>query len=47
MIIGRTDQGAAIFENIKVQMAIPMELTIKPVSTERRINGNLVQAIEI
>jgi hypothetical protein len=42
--IGKIDQGGAIVESSRVQTAMPRELTIKPVSTDRINNGILLQA---
>ena len=45
--IGKMDQGGIIVESSRLQMAIPKELTIRPIKTERKINGTLSQVILI
>ena len=47
IIIGRIDQGAGIVESIRLHIAMPIALTVKPANIVRRINGTLFHAIAI
>jgi hypothetical protein len=45
--MGKIDQGAAKPERNRLQMAMPIELTIKPPKTARMTNGSWFQVFEI